>query len=371
MVAGHSAPHSAPPSVVTSHPVPQLVHSFSPHSEFGPPQLTDFLEMPLDWCVNIVTAMINDGRSVTESHVLKVRQRGELAEDQPLGFFPRSSRSRTRRSPVSRGKQHSDLHCEATPAPSFPSWTFVTLTSLPSRSQVGEPQPPLAPTLPAPFNPPPPSSPCAPFLCQRTPQPVPPPPLPQPSSPCTPHRCQGCQELISLVVGSPFNSRLFKPRFIAWLAQLPLHLLHALRPPSPSPCASLQYLFTPGVHCWPPLLTDFASVVAACLPCLRSAPWVTVTLTVTVSVLTTAFLFLSPSLLLLPRALLAHTAHVVHQVALLHLMLHPLDQSEVLAQTLSPFSTAPLPTSCCNLHCTSPCCVVHDPLSLSEGAARR
>ena len=41
---------------------PQLDHSFSPHSEFGHPRLTRFFEMPLDRYVNVVTAMVNDGR---------------------------------------------------------------------------------------------------------------------------------------------------------------------------------------------------------------------------------------------------------------------------------------------------------------------
>ena len=65
----------------------------------------------------------------------------------------------------------------------------ATSASLPSVSQVGEPQPPLAPTLPALSPPQPPSS---------SPQVE-----PQPSSPCTPHRCQGCVRSSSrLFVGS-------------------------------------------------------------------------------------------------------------------------------------------------------------------------
>ena len=59
-VAGNS-PDIPPPVVVTSPPGPQPGHS-APHSEFGPPRLTRFLEMPLDRYVNIVTAMVNDGR---------------------------------------------------------------------------------------------------------------------------------------------------------------------------------------------------------------------------------------------------------------------------------------------------------------------
>ena len=50
---------------------------------------------------------------------------GSMAEDQPLGLFPRSSRSPSCWCPVSCGKPHIDfawlsLHCEATPAPSYP-----------------------------------------------------------------------------------------------------------------------------------------------------------------------------------------------------------------------------------------------------------
>ena len=44
VIAGNFVKHPAPPSVVTSSSVPQLDHSFSPHSEFGPPRLTCFLE---------------------------------------------------------------------------------------------------------------------------------------------------------------------------------------------------------------------------------------------------------------------------------------------------------------------------------------
>ena len=62
VVAGPFAQHPTPPSVATSPPVPQFNSSFSPQSEFGPPRLTRFLELPLERYVNVVTAMINDGR---------------------------------------------------------------------------------------------------------------------------------------------------------------------------------------------------------------------------------------------------------------------------------------------------------------------
>ena len=78
-----------------------------------------------------------------------------MGEDQPLGLFPKSSRSPSCWCPISRGKPDFDLpwfshHCETTSLPLFQDWTFATLTSLPSVSQVGEQQPPLSHTLPAP-----------------------------------------------------------------------------------------------------------------------------------------------------------------------------------------------------------------------------
>ena len=83
VVAGPFAQHPAPPSVVTSPPVPQ-VSSFSPLSEFGPPRLTRYLEMSLDRYVNIVTSMINDGRFSHIGHGvlrLEVRLQGCMAQD--------------------------------------------------------------------------------------------------------------------------------------------------------------------------------------------------------------------------------------------------------------------------------------------------
>ena len=47
-------------------------------------------------------------------------------------------------------------------------------------------------------------------------------------------------------VGSLFNSRLFKPRFIAWHVQLPLHLLLAQRPLLPYPVLPHRYGLTPS-----------------------------------------------------------------------------------------------------------------------------
>ena len=49
-----------------------------PQSEFGPPRLTRFLEMPLDRYVNVVTAMINDGRFSHIGHEV-LRLEGQTA----------------------------------------------------------------------------------------------------------------------------------------------------------------------------------------------------------------------------------------------------------------------------------------------------
>ena len=153
----------APPSVVTSPPVPQ-VSSFSPQSEFGPPRLTRFLKMPLDRYVNVVTSMINDGRFSHIGHCV-LRLEGQTA----WGVWLRinhwdSSEGRRARLRVGVlyhvGNRTLTFHGSATTVrqlllPLFQDWTFATLASLPSVSQV------------------PPSSPCAPPpLCQGTPQPV-------------------------------------------------------------------------------------------------------------------------------------------------------------------------------------------------------
>ena len=204
------------------------------------------------------------------------------------------------------------------------------LASLPPVSQVGEPQPPVMPTLPAPSPPPP---------------------------PCTRHKCQGCQEFISLVRRLTFQ-----------LEALQTEVHHMARaaaspppsrpvPPSLTPRASTPMgahthavlaPFTFPLRCsasTPPL----SRALLLSLPCLRSAPRVAVTLTVTVAgVLTTASLFLAPSLLLLPLALLGHAAPSCSSASCQlfgGLLLHPLHESEVSTQTLSSSSTAAVPTS--------------------------
>ena len=73
-----------PPSTIS--PAGDL--SSTRQSEFGPPRLTRFLEMPLDRYVNIVTAMINDGRFSHIGHcVLRLEGQtwGCVVEDQSLG----------------------------------------------------------------------------------------------------------------------------------------------------------------------------------------------------------------------------------------------------------------------------------------------
>ena len=171
VVAGPFAQHPAPPSVATFN------SSFSPQSEFCPPRLTRFLEMSLDRYVNVVTAMINDGRFSHIGHGV-LRLEGQTAWGVWLRINHWDS-SQGRRARLRGVLYWFCLHCEAIVAPSFPGLDFCHLGFSPISFSSGEPQPPLAPAPRAPS--------------------APPPPQPHPSSPCTSHRCQGCQELISLV----------------------------------------------------------------------------------------------------------------------------------------------------------------------------
>ena len=124
-------PHHPGPSCSTiySHlaPGPQLEHS-APHSEFGHPRLTHFLEMPLDKYVNIVTAMINDGHFSHIGHGV-LRLEGQTTWGVWLRINHKDSRSLcappARWCFVSRGEQRTDfpqlgLCCEATLA--SPHW---------------------------------------------------------------------------------------------------------------------------------------------------------------------------------------------------------------------------------------------------------
>ena len=211
---------------------------------------------------------------------------------------------------------------EVTLLPLFQDWTFGTLASLPSVSQVGEPQPPLTP-LSGPSAPPP--------LCQGTPH-VPPPPV------------QGCQELILLVRRLTLQLEAFQTeahRMARAAASPP-----PSRPAQPSPShrastpmgaqSAVLVIFLPPWHSASTPLSHPALVlvVAALLLHTRSAPQDTVNLTFTVTgVLSATLLFL---------------AHVALLVALLLLIpsvlwasAHSLHQSEVSA-TLSPSGAAPL-----------------------------
>ena len=68
-----------PPPAICCHVAPdlQLGHSSS-HPESGPFRLTGFLGMPLDGYVNIVTAMVNDGRFSRICHGV-LRLEGQIA----------------------------------------------------------------------------------------------------------------------------------------------------------------------------------------------------------------------------------------------------------------------------------------------------
>ena len=252
-----------------------------------------------------------------------------MAEDQPLGFFPRSSRSPTRWCLVSRGKPHSDFPMVPTMKQLllrlFQDWTFATLASLQSVSQVCEPQPPWRP-------------PCLrhplryrfPVLAYH--------PLCAKVILCRPLHCHNppavglltgakvVKSLSRLSVGSPSNLRLFKPKFIAWHAHPTLLLrLHL------------------------PLPSGFPPVVAARIPCRHSAPS------------------------LLPLALLASPAHApLNPTPTARWAFAPPHQSEVSA-TLSPSCPAadnglePAP------YCTSPrkwCMILFPCRERTRGAAR-
>ena len=164
-----------------------------------------------------------------------------MAEDQPLGFFPRSSRSPTRWCPVSRGKPHSDfqgfcLHCEATPAPSFPGLDFCHPGFSPISVSSGRATTPSGAHLARAISSVPPSSPCAPpSLCQGTPQPVATPSTATTLQPLHSSPGQGCQQLISLVRRLTFQPEALQTEVHRMARALPLHLLDVLRPLQPHP----------------------------------------------------------------------------------------------------------------------------------------
>ena len=391
VVAGSLVQHRAPPFVVIWPVDPQFGHN----SFLSSTSVDVCWEMFLDRYVNIVTAMINDGRSSYIGHGV-LRLEGQTAWGVCLKINDwDSSQSRRVRLRVGVlyyvGNRTLTLHVSVPTVKQLllpQDWTFATLASLPSVSQVGEPQPPLAPTLPA-TSPLPLSSPCAPpSLCQA--HPVPPLSLPQHSSPCTLHWCQSCQELISLVRRLTFPREALQTE-VYRMARLPLHLLQALPslhphsvlpppspPPLPPPMRAVLAIPSPSNSA----TTPPPALLSSWLRVSRAPDSVTLTVTVA-SVLTTVSLFLSGSLLLLHLVLLARPACVVHEVALLRFMptvrwasVHPLHQLG--CQRRSPPHVKPrcrrpdclelAPPDCsvsfCNLHCTSPRCVVHDPPSL-------
>ena len=189
VVAGPFAPHPVPPSVPVQHS----------------PSADPLLGNALDRYVNIVTAKVNDGRF---SHKVVVPACALYVGNRTLTF---------------QGSATTVRHLLL---PLFQDWTFATLASLPSVSQVGEPQPPLAPTLPVTFQ------------SLRTATSVPndtnslcrllhthnPPALAHPTG-----------AKVVRFVGSPSKSRLHKLKSTAWFAQLPLHPFHILRLPHPLP----------------------------------------------------------------------------------------------------------------------------------------
>ena len=201
VVSGPFAQHptvpisSSTPVLLPSTTSPAGEFSSTPHSEFGPPRLTRFLEMPLDRYVNIVTAMINDGRFSHIGHGV-LRLQGQTA----WGVWLRinhwdSSQGRRARLRVGVlyhvGNRTLTFHGSASVVrqlllPLFQDWTHATMASLPSVSQVGNHQAVEAPS-------------CVPPT-QTPPSPAPHVPHAQPSGPyAPPHRCQGCQELMSIV----------------------------------------------------------------------------------------------------------------------------------------------------------------------------
>ena len=190
-------------SCPSAQPVPAV------ESEFGPSRLTRFLEMPLDRYVNVLTSMINNGRFSHIGHAV-IRLEGQTAWGVWLRINHWDS-SQGRRARLRVGVLYHvanrtlSFHGSATAVsqlllPIFQDWTYATLSSLPSVSQVGD-HVPVAQCLPT-LVPEPVSAPVPP---PPAPAPVPPPPavgpaVDSPGRTSTPsHRCQGCQELTSIV----------------------------------------------------------------------------------------------------------------------------------------------------------------------------
>ena len=290
---------------------------------------------------------------------------GSMAEDQPLGFFPRSSRSPSCWCAVSRGKPHFDfpwfsLHCEATPAPSFPGLDFFQIGFYPVSfsSHISAPAFRSLRTTSVPRD----TTTCASTLHSR---------IPPALALLTGAKAFRSSSRSS--VGSPFQLEALQTEIhrTARAAASPTNSRPAS--PSPSPRAStpigahsqscsaghLPALSHPAI---PPPRPSSPIRLCARLGCASPVP---------PGVLTTALLFLSPSILLLPphvscfRLVFSSSFQLLCGL-LLHSRRSPLP---VQPRCRRPdcLKLAPLdcPVRFCNLHCTSRRCMVHDPLSPS------
>ena len=190
-----------------------------------------------------------------------------------------------------------------------------------------------------------------------------------------------------MFVGSPSNSRLCKLRSTAWLAQLPLHLPHA-HAHLTTLCASGRGS-PPGEHCWPsptlllrlhvPLLTGFAPVVARALHHSRRCSHHRLSVPQPIPPVAPSRLARPPrtcrasgSSLRLMTTVWVGFCSTRCTFRRCHVRRSP---PPVQPHCRCPDYLGPAPPDCpvrfCNLHCTSPRCVVHDPLSLSGNGQGR
>ena len=321
------------PTVSSSEPPPGP--AITPQSEFGPPRLTLFVEMPLDRYVNTLTAMINDGRFNHIGHAV-VHFEGQTACGVWLRINSWDSsqgrRARLRAGVLYHvvGEPHVAIsrlrfRSEATPSPPLPRLDLCHASCPPvclpawcwPAASCG---PPNLPTPPCPEPAPPPHPPHAPDF----------------SAPCVaPHRCQVCQELTSIVPwfhrtvhpilppcgGVPRASSVGQSSTLPSPPSSPLPLHTCSRCGCSSPVHALLYrplqpLSQPAMH--PPSPLCFSA-----WPCCPSvAPW--------------SLSLILPGL----RLLLSSTWPL-----LCGLLLYPLHESSVPPQTTTASPTAELPTS--------------------------
>ena len=202
-VSGPFAPRPGP--CASAQPVPSV------EVEFGPSRLTRFLEMPLDRYVNILPSMINNGRfsHIGRSYSLgRADSFGSLVAGtlHEVVVFVSVSEFCTMLQTVLSFHGSSTAMSQLL-LPIFQDWTYATLSSLPSMSQVGD-HVPVAQYFPAPVSAPPPA-----------PAPVPPPPavgsaVPSPGGTCV-------RNSLPSYVSSRFNCRRCRLKFIAWQPRLP------------------------------------------------------------------------------------------------------------------------------------------------------